>query len=109
MPPTESETGQRAVDTVRQLGSSCRQADKALSGKLSANNEDDTGLFPAAEGCVTKSLPPEAGSSASLTEGVLVSRAVAWEARRGNLSPALMRCRRLELKHPKHAAKVLNG
>lgn len=114
MPPTESETDKERADTVRQLGSSLPRRTKRFSGKLSANNEDDTGLFPAAEGCVTEEpLPPEAGSSASLTEGSAGEQSSGvGGTRRGNLESSLLNADRgskAREQHLKHAAKVLNG
>ena len=66
----EFETDKELADAVLHLGSSLPRRTKHFPGSLSSNNEDDAVLFPTSEECVTEeSLPPEVGSSASITEG----------------------------------------
>ncbi|XP_040098758.1 AN1-type zinc finger protein 4 isoform X2 [Oryx dammah] len=113
-PHTEFETDKELADTLRHLGSSLPRRTKPFSGKLSSNNEDDTGLFPPSEGCVTEEpLLPEAGSSASLTEGNAGEQSGGvGGTRKGNLESSLLngdRGSKAKEQHLKHAAKVLNG
>ncbi|KAJ1066453.1 hypothetical protein K5549_007575 [Capra hircus] len=114
MPHTEFETDKELADTVHHLGSSLPRRTKHFSGKPSANDEDDTGLFPTSEGCATEEpLPPEAGSSASLTEGNAGEQSSGvGGTRKGNLESSLLngdRGSKAREQHLKHAAKVLNG
>ena len=114
MPHMEFETDKELADAVLHLGSSLPRRTKHFPGSLSSNNEDDTVLFPTSEECVTEeSLPPEVGSSASITEGNAGEQSSGVGGmRKVNPEPCLIngdKGSKAKEQHLKHAAKVWNG
>ncbi|XP_059738709.1 AN1-type zinc finger protein 4 isoform X4 [Bos taurus] len=113
MPHMEFETDKELADAVLHLGSSLPRRTKHFPGSLSSN-EDDAVLFPTSEECVTEeSLPPEVGSSASITEGNAGEQSSGVGGmRKVNPEPCLIngdKGSKAKEQHLKHAAKVWNG
>nr|XP_025140723.1 AN1-type zinc finger protein 4 isoform X2 [Bubalus bubalis] len=114
VPHVEFETDKELADAVLHLGSSLPRRTKHFPGSLSSNNEDDAVLFPTSEECVTEeSLPPEVGSSASITEGNAGEQSSGvGGTRKVNPESSLINGdegSKAKEQHLKHAARVLHG